>query len=169
MLFIFETMLVGLFRWIHLASGHRCVLGLVVLIMMLLNVTLKIKLYISLLVAPRLSLHFTMSRPGIRCIKWMQFWFWNIRGVQVGVLRSLQELGHIRPGCAYYMLHTSWYFNSQLVVSLFIYLGFYIIFNTVQVISQWVVLWVEETSTYSWSRFCLETTDQRQATTSFPT
>ena len=30
MLFIFETVLVGLFRWIHLASGHRCVLGLVV-------------------------------------------------------------------------------------------------------------------------------------------
>ena len=30
MLFIFKTsMLVGLFRWIHLASGHRCVLGLV--------------------------------------------------------------------------------------------------------------------------------------------
>ena len=29
MLFIFETMLVVLFRWIHLASGHRCLLGLV--------------------------------------------------------------------------------------------------------------------------------------------
>ena len=29
MLFIFYTMLVDLFRWIHLASGHRCVLGLV--------------------------------------------------------------------------------------------------------------------------------------------
>ena len=29
MLFIFEIILVGLFRWIHLASGHRCVLGLV--------------------------------------------------------------------------------------------------------------------------------------------
>ena len=29
MLFIFETMLVALFRWIHLASDHRFVLGLV--------------------------------------------------------------------------------------------------------------------------------------------
>ena len=29
MLFIFKTVLVVLFRWIHLASGHRCILGLV--------------------------------------------------------------------------------------------------------------------------------------------
>ena len=36
----------------------------------------------------------------------------------------------------------------------FIYLGFYVTFNTVQVISQWVVGRAEETSTYSWSRFC---------------
>ena len=27
-------------------------------------------------------------------------------------------------------------------------------FHTVQVISQWLVLWAEETSTYSWSKFC---------------
>ena len=37
---------------------------------------------------------------------------------------------------------------------LFIYLGFYITFNTVQVISRWVVGRVEETSTYSLSGFC---------------
>ena len=29
MLFIFEAILVGFFRWIHIAFGHRCVLGLV--------------------------------------------------------------------------------------------------------------------------------------------
>ena len=29
MLFIFKTMLVVVLEWIHLASGHRCVLGLV--------------------------------------------------------------------------------------------------------------------------------------------
>ena len=34
--------------------------------------------------------------------------------------------------------------NSQ-----FIYLGFYVVFNTVQVISRWVVGRAEETSTYS--------------------
>ena len=34
------------------------------------------------------------------------------------------------------------------------YLGFYVSFNTVQVISRWVVGRAEETSTYSWSRFC---------------
>ena len=35
-----------------------------------------------------------------------------------------------------------------------IYLGFYVAFNTVQVISQRVVGMAEETSTYSWSGFC---------------
>ena len=37
---------------------------------------------------------------------------------------------------------------------LFIYLGFYIAFNTVQVISRRVVGMAEETSTYNWSKFC---------------
>ena len=32
-------------------------------------------------------------------------------------------------------------------------LGFNVAFNTIQVISWWVVLWKEETSIYSWSRF----------------
>ena len=36
----------------------------------------------------------------------------------------------------------------------FFYLGFYVTVNTAQIISQRVVLWAEETSTYSWSRFC---------------
>ena len=36
----------------------------------------------------------------------------------------------------------------------FIYLGFYVTFNTVQVISRRVVGRAEETSTYCWSRFC---------------
>ena len=36
----------------------------------------------------------------------------------------------------------------------FIYSIIYVAFNTVQVISQQVVLWAAETSTYSWSRFC---------------
>ena len=36
----------------------------------------------------------------------------------------------------------------------FIYLGFYVAFNTVQVISQRVVGRAEETSTYSLSGFC---------------
>ena len=40
------------------------------------------------------------------------------------------------------------------VLGLFIYLGFYVAFNTVQVISLRVVGKAEETSTYSWSRFC---------------
>ena len=36
----------------------------------------------------------------------------------------------------------------------FFYWGFYVAFNTVQVISRRVVGRAEETSTYSWSRFC---------------
>ena len=39
-------------------------------------------------------------------------------------------------------------------IYLFIYLGFYVAFNTVQVISQWVVGRAEETSTYSSLGFC---------------
>ena len=39
-------------------------------------------------------------------------------------------------------------------LGVFISLGFYVTFNTVQIISQWVVTRAEETSTYSWSRFC---------------
>ena len=34
------------------------------------------------------------------------------------------------------------------------YLGIWVTFNTVQVISWWVVGRAEETSTYTWSRFC---------------
>ena len=44
-----------------------------------------------------------------------------------------------------------------LLESVFIYLfilGFYVAFNTVQVISRRVVGRAEKTSTYSWSRFC---------------
>ena len=37
---------------------------------------------------------------------------------------------------------------------LFISLGFYVTFNTVQVISRWVVVCTEETSTYNWLSFC---------------
>ena len=43
---------------------------------------------------------------------------------------------------------------SQKTNYLFIYLGFYVSFNTVQVISRRVVGRAEKTSTYSWSRFC---------------
>ena len=39
-------------------------------------------------------------------------------------------------------------------IRVFIYLGFYVAFNTVQVISQRVVGRAEETSTYNWSSFC---------------
>ena len=52
--------------------------------------------------------------------------------------------------------------------NLFIYLGFYVAFNTVQVISRRVVGRAEETNTYSLSGFCT-VNYQQQATTSFPT
>ena len=44
--------------------------------------------------------------------------------------------------------------GKLVIIYLFIYLGFYIAFNTVQVISRWVVGRGEETSTYSSSGFC---------------
>ena len=44
--------------------------------------------------------------------------------------------------------------TSTYDLELFIYFGFYVAFKTVQVMSQGVGLWAEETSTYSWSTFC---------------
>ena len=44
--------------------------------------------------------------------------------------------------------------SGQYKIVVFIYLVFYVAFNTVQVISQQVVGRAEETSTYSLSRFC---------------
>ena len=55
------------------------------------------------------------------------------------------EIAEVQFYCCYYIQSTT---------ILFIYLGFYIAFNTVQVISRRVVGMAEETSTYSWSRFC---------------
>ena len=52
---------------------------------------------------------------------------------------------------------------------LFIYLGFYVAFNTVQVISRRVVGRAEETSTYSSLGFCTVNCRPTQATTSFST
>ena len=46
------------------------------------------------------------------------------------------------------------YALSNFPLYLFICLGFYVAFHTVQVISRWAVGRTEETSTYSWSRFC---------------
>ena len=50
-------------------------------------------------------------------------------------------------------LNTSCDFVGR-ILYLFIYLGFYITFNTVQVISRLAVGRPQKTSTYSWSRFC---------------
>ena len=46
------------------------------------------------------------------------------------------------------------FIKSKLFINLFIYLGFYVAFNTVQVISRRVVGRAEETSTYSSLGFC---------------
>ena len=57
----------------------------------------------------------------------------------------------------FYLENVPIFFGPRLVLgqySIFIYLVFYLAFNTVQIISQWVVGRAEETSTYSWSRFC---------------
>ena len=45
-------------------------------------------------------------------------------------------------------------FFLYMSIYLFIYFGFYVAFNTVQIISRRVVGKADETSTYSWSRFC---------------
>ena len=51
-----------------------------------------------------------------------------------------------------------WFFETNTVIQshcvYFVYFGFCIAFNTVQVISRQIVGRAEETSTYSWSRLC---------------
>ena len=51
---------------------------------------------------------------------------------------------------------TSFYLSDQYIFEIFLFylFGFYVTFNTVQVISRRVVFWAEETSTSSWPRFC---------------
>ena len=53
------------------------------------------------------------------------------------------------------VMNSGYFWNHKTTpFHLFIYLGFYVAFNTVQVISRQVVGRAEETNTYSWSRFC---------------
>ena len=59
--------------------------------------------------------------------------------------------------CITFTLVVCWLFTSHttgLYILWLVYLGFYVTFNTVQVISRRVVGRAEETSTYSWPRFC---------------
>ena len=74
------------------------------------------------------------------------------------------SLYHFNSGCR--CLSVAKFILTFAIYNLFIYLEFYITFDTVQVISRQVVGNAEETRTYIWSRFC---TDQRQATTRFHT
>ena len=60
------------------------------------------------------------------------------------ILYNTCEAGHIESSILL----------SPCASCLFIYLGFYVSFNTVQVISRWVVGKAEDTSTYSSLGFC---------------
>ena len=70
----------------------------------------------------------------------MVYWY----RIFIFVFGKMGLQGHLQVSCSYIVLYCA----------VFIYLGFYVAFDAVQVISQRVVLWAEETSTYSWSRFC---------------
>ena len=65
---------------------------------------------------------------------------------------AINNLPVVRQGHSVSKIQLFLHFIGQL--DLFIYLGFYVTFNTVQVISQRVVGRAEETSTYSSSGFC---------------
>ena len=56
---------------------------------------------------------------------------------------------------------------DNLICLLFYLFGFYVAFNTVQVISRWVVRRAEETSTYSWSRVCTCTVNCRPTASNY--
>ena len=61
---------------------------------------------------------------------------------------------YIEKHLAFFTFIYTFWTKCKLLVCLFVYLGFYVAFNTVQVISQQVVGRAEETSTYSWLGFC---------------
>ena len=64
------------------------------------------------------------------------------------------KLMALSRGLALHQYLDDWLIRSQSQEDLFIYLGFYVTFNTVQVISQRVVGRAEETSAYSLLGFC---------------
>ena len=77
------------------------------------------------------------------------------------MLQQFPESRYIKDiYCQLLAWHDQWQGENErskvkyLDLVLFIYLGFYVAFNTVQVISRRVVGRAEETNTYSWSRFC---------------
>ena len=80
----------------------------------------------------------------------------TIRWPQMEELRqTCSSVANVRRETVH--IHRSVNYNIGQIISVtrsFIYLGFYVAFNTVQVISRWVVGRAEETSTYSSSGFC---------------
>ena len=61
MQFIFKTMLIVLFWWLHLASGHRCVLTLVNVILPLNNIVLILCIYTHICSVACFLLHLYIS------------------------------------------------------------------------------------------------------------
>ena len=79
----------------------------------------------------------------------------EIDGLEFAVSNQHQFVQHETTNCSPQLFGlTSANSFQKFITSLFIYLGFYVAFNTVQVISRWVVGRAEETSTYSSSGFC---------------
>ena len=95
-----------------------------------------------------------------------RFWFCvTISGISTRIINSTSQIATEALGvlCETVKLSTNphthcsrFYFviGAFAMYMLFIYLGFYVAFNTVQVISRRVVGRAEETSTYSSSGFC---------------
>ena len=73
----------------------------------------------------------------------------NLTSMHVYLINHTIEMKEISKTCK---LHI--YIVTQILYQLIVYLGFYVAFNTVQVISRRVVGRAEETSTYSSLGFC---------------
>ena len=102
----------------------------------------SIDLQISTMVIPRSHLSMLRSRGTTKQAVLLSVVVKHIESDSVGLSVCL---GSMRSG---------WFDTTQKTICLSIYLGFYVAFNTKQVISQLVVLWAQDTSTYSWSRLC---------------
>ena len=96
---------------------------------------------------PNLSVHHSSTENSM----WDALWFCCVKCLDIGVHLSCSYTKKQYKSINFSKRITCELSNS---VYLFIYLGFNAGFNTVQVISQRIVGRAEETTTYSWSRFC---------------
>ena len=112
--------------------------------------------WLSLWQMPWLIVAWTTVTDSLKPLRWSTNSFIEILRAIFWLSLPLSSYSyHTRPGCLdlQYLAGPPLHFTNQTNIWS-IYWGFFFAFNTIQIISRWVVGSAEETSTYSWSRFC---------------